>query len=363
MSRPDIDEADIAAVVDVLRSGRLALGPHGDAFERSVAEFVGSRHAVAVSSGTAALHLILDSLGIGPGDEVLVPSFTFAATANVVLFQGARPVFVDITPDNLAMDPEDVARKVNPRTRAAIGVDVFGHPADWDALAQATHGRDVEWVADACEALGARYRGRPVGSQGRAATFGFYPNKQITTGEGGMIVTDDAELARTTRALRNQGRTTTGAWLDHTMLGYNYRMDEMSAALGCSQMSRIHRLLDERAAVARAYDMALEGIDGLRRPQAREDVVVSWFVYVVTLARGIDRTGLMQRLEGRGIPTRAYFPPLHLQPYLRDRLGTAPGDLPVTEAIAARTVALPFHGGMAPEDIEAVAQAVREELM
>jgi len=246
MSAPDISEDDVRAVAEVVRSGQLALGPKTEAFERAIAEYVGVEHAVAVNSGTAALHLIVGALGIGPGDEVLVPSFTFAASVNVVLYERATPVFVEIESDTYNLDPEDLARKVTPRTRGILAVDVFGHPADWDAILNVAEEHGLRVIDDSCEALGAEYRGRKLGQFGDAATFAFYPNKQMTTGEGGMIVTDDDGLAGQCRSLRNQGRGEMGSWLEHERLGYNYRMTEMSAALGLSQMGRIEELLAKR---------------------------------------------------------------------------------------------------------------------
>ena len=354
MSAPDIDDADVQAITEVLRSGVLALGPKTVGFEERCAGLAGVRHAVAVSSGTAALHLIVRSLGIGPGDEVLVPSFTFAASANVILFEGATPVFLEMEPETLNLDPEDLERRFTPRTKAMMAIDIFGQPAEWDAILAFAHRHDLLVIDDSCEAIGARYKGRPLGSFGNAAAFAFYPNKQITTGEGGMIVTDDEELASLCRSLRNQGRGDMGAWLEHERLGFNYRMDEMSAALGVSQISRLPELLDKRARVAAMYTERLAGLDWVRPPIVRPHVEMSWFVYVVLLSEGIERDAVMSRMAAEGVPSRAYFLPLHLQPHIRERLGTGPGDLPVTEAIAARTLALPFHGNMAPDQIDRV---------
>ena len=362
MSSPDIDESDVAAVAAVVRSGRLALGPQTEELEARIGAYAGTRHAVAVSSGTAALHLAVQGLGLGQGDEVLVPSFTFAASVNVLLFERAQPVFVDVEPDTYNLDPADVERKIGPRTRAILAVDVFGHPAEWDALTEIAARHRLRLIDDSCEALGASYRGVRLGSFGDAATFAFYPNKQITTGEGGVLVTDDDRLAALARSLRNQGRGEMGAWLEHERLGTNYRLDEMSAALGVSQLARIDTFLARRERVARAYGERLARLDRVRAPLVRPHVTMSWFVYVVTLAQGIERDAVMRAIEAEGIPVRGYFPPVHLQRYVRERLGTGPGLLPVTEAIARRTIALPFHNRLDDDAIDRVVAALGRAL-
>ncbi len=359
MSAPDIDETDVAAVVEVLRSGRLALGPQAEEFERRIAAYAGVPHAVAVSSGTAALHLILQGLGIGPGDEVLVPSFTFAASVNAILFAGAKPVFVDIEPVHYTLDPEDAARRVTGRTRAILAVDVFGHPVEWDPLTALAERHGLLLIDDSCEALGAEYRGRRIGGFGDAAAFAFYPNKQMTTGEGGMIVTRDARLAGLAKSLRNQGRAEGSAWLEHRVLGYNYRMDELSAALGISQLKRIEDFLARRARVAARYTERLRAYDWLEIPVIGAHVRMSWFVYVVRLAADLDRDRIARSMETLGIPARPYFPPVHLEPYVRERLGTSAGLLPATEGLARRTLALPFHNRLSEADIDRVVEGLK----
>ena len=358
MSSPDIDESDVAAVAAVVRSGRLALGPKTEELEARIAAYAGTRHAVAVSSGTAALHLAVRGLGLGPGSEVLVPSFTFAASVNVLLFEGARPVFVDVEPDTYNLDPTDVERKIGPRTRAILAVDVFGHPAEWDALSEIARRCGLAVIDDSCEALGAAYRGTRLGRFGDAAAFAFYPNKQITTGEGGILVTDDDTLARLARSLRNQGRGEMGAWLEHERLGYNYRLDEMSAALGVSQLARIETFLERRDSVARGYTERLSLLPRVRAPIVRPHVRMSWFVYVVTLDSDLDRDPIMREIEAAGIPVRGYFPPVHLQGYMREAAGSGPGQLPVTESIARRTIALPFHNRLPDEALDRVVAAL-----
>lgn len=363
MSSPDITEEDVQAVAEVVRSGRLSLGPKTKEFEELFAAYVGTRHAVAVSSGTAGLHLAIRALGIGPGDEVLVPSFTFAASVNAILYERAQPVFVDILPDTYCLDPEDMKRKITPRTRAVMVVDVFGHPAEWNDILDTAGRYGLQVIDDACEALGAEYRGKKVGSFGDVAVFAFYPNKQMTTGEGGMIVTDRDDIATLCRCLRNQGRREMGGWLEHEELGYNYRITEMSAALGVSQLRRIEALLANRERVAHGYTLLLQKFSpSIQVPVVRPYVRMSWFVYVIALPEGTPRELVMKRLEERGVPTRMYFPPVHLQPYVRKLLGTHEGMLPVTESVGMRTLALPFYGKMTEEDVAFVVTALHDVL-
>jgi perosamine synthetase len=360
MSSAELIERDVRGVLDVIRSGRLALGPVTREFEAKIADYVGVDYAVAVNSGTSALHLLIRSLDIGPGDEVLVPSFTFAASVNAILFEGATPVFIDVEPDTYNLDPTDVARKVTPQTKAIMAVDIFGHPAQWDALTQIAAKQDLRIIDDSCEALGAEYKGRKIGTFGDAAAFAFYPNKQMTTGEGGIIVTDSEEIARLCRSMRNQGRSEMGAWLEHVRLGYNYRMTEMSAALGVSQLQRLESFLEKRANVARMYNERLADLDWVRTPVVKPHVRMSWFVYVIKLAVGLQRDPVMQALAGQGIPSRGYFAPVHTQPYIRKRFGDLSGSLPVTESIAQRTIALPFHNNLAEADVARVVAALKD---
>jgi perosamine synthetase len=266
MAAAELDESDVQAVLEVIRSGRLALGPMATAFEGAVAEYVGARYAVAVSSGTAALHLIVKALGLGPGDQVLVPSFTFAASVNALLYEGAEPVFVELDPDTCNLDVADLERRITPRTKAVMAVDVFGHPADWDGLQAVADRHGLLLIDDCCEAIGAEYRGRKLGTFGAAGAFAFYPNKQMTTGEGGMIVTNDGTLADFCRSCANQGRSGMGAWLQHERLGHNYRLDELSAALGLSQLRRLEHFLARRARVAQGYSDRLAAMAGVRPP-------------------------------------------------------------------------------------------------
>lgn len=356
MASADLNESDFQAVMEVLRTGRLALGPKVVEFEQRMAEYAGVKHALAVNSGTSGLHLIVRAMGLGPGDEVLVPSFTFAASVNAVLYEGATPIFVDIEPETLNLDPADVERKITPRTKAIMAVDVFGHPANWEALNAISKRHNIPVIDDCCEALGAKYQGRMIGQFGIAGCFAFYPNKQMTTGEGGIIVTNDDEIARLCRSMRNQGRGEMGAWLEHERLGYNYRLDEMSAALGVSQLARIEDFIAKREQVAQMYNARLQGLSWVRPPVVKDDVRMSWFVYVPMLAEGLDRDPVMREMEAMGVPARGYFSPVHLQPYIRRMLGTGPGSLPVTEAIAQRTIALPFHNHLKEAEIDHVVE-------
>lgn len=359
MSVPDITEDDVNVVAEVVRSGRLALGPKIEEFERMIADYTGTEHAVAVSSGTAALHLIVKALGIGPGDEVLVPSFTFIASVNAILYEGAKPVFVDIEPETYTLSPEDLEQKISRRTKAIMAVDVFGHPAEWDEILRISEDHMLRVIDDSCEALGAKYNDKRLGQFGDASAFAFYPNKQITTGEGGMIVTDNSDIARVCRSLRNQGRGEMGAWLEHERLGYNYRMTEMSAALGISQLSRLEDILAKREHVARMYTDRLSDLEEwVRPPVVRSNVRMSWFVYTVTLANGLSRDEVMQAMMKEGIPTRGYFSPVHLQGYIRELLGTHEGMLPITESVASRTLALPFHSNLSEHEVDTVVEVL-----
>lgn len=354
MSLPEIDEDDIQKVIEVVKSKRLALGSATLLFESLVASYIGTKHSVAVSSGTAALHILIRALDIGQGDEVLVPSFTFCSSVNVILYEKAIPVFVDIETDTYNLDPDDLRRKITPRTKAIISVDVFGHPAEWDEITRIAEKYGLKVIDDSCEAIGAEYKGRKLGKFGNAAAFAFYPNKQMTTGEGGIIVTDDDEIARIARSLRNQGRDEMGAWLQHERLGYNYRMDEMSAALGVSQIKRLDVFLKKREAVANLYTEKLKKIPWVRTPVIKPHVKMSWFVYVIILEKGMNRDEVIDKLEKEGIPARGYFSPVHLQPYMRRMFGYKGGELPITEDISKRTLALPFHNNLTEEEINLV---------
>ena len=357
LSRPWITPDDIEAVLAVLRTPTLSLGPKVREFERAMAAHAGTEEAVAVNSGTSGLHLCLAASGIGPGDEVVTTPFSFVASANCILYQGATPVFVDIDPLTLTIDPARIAERIGARTRGILPVDVFGQPAAIDVISEIADAHGLVLIRDACEAIGAERNGRRVGAEGDASVLAFYPNKQMTTGEGGMVVTNDRNLARVIRSMSNQGRDDAGTWMNHVRLGYNYRLDEMSAALGISQVKRIDSILDRRARAASCYDERLAGSSWLKTPHvAPETTRMSWFVYVVRLDESIDREPLIAALELDGVPTRPYFLPIHLQPYYRERFGFRPGDFPVTEAVSRTTLALPFFTEISPEQVEYVCE-------
>jgi perosamine synthetase len=369
LSSPDITEAEIAAVTAVLRTPQLSLGPELEGFEAALAEFHGVRDAVAVSSGTAGLHLALLTLGIGPGDEVIVPSFTFIAVANAVLQVGATPVFAEIDPVTLNLDAASVERAVTGRTRAMVVVHTFGVPADMDALREVARRRGLLVIEDACEAIGAEFGGpdsdgtaRRVGSFGDLAVFGFYPNKQITTGEGGAVLARDPAQAARLRLLRNQGRQAGAGWLDHAEPGFNYRLSELACALGRVQLGRIGEILALRRAAAGRYDELLRGIPGLELPPIKlPGGSISWFVYVVRLPEGADRDGVQAALAGQGIATGRYFPPIHLQSAW-EKHPSAAVRLPVTESVARRTLALPFFNRIGADQQARVAEALGSAL-
>lgn len=363
MSAPSLDDSDIAAVMSVLGGPALSMGPQIAAFEREMAAWTGNREGIGVNSGTSGLHLALSALDVHEGDEVITSPFSFVASANCAIYVNARPVFADIDPDTLNIDPNRIEAAITPRTRTLIPVDVFGQPADWDGIMSLARARGLSVVGDSCEAIGAERNGVRIGAEADASVFAFYPNKQMTTGEGGMIVTNDPDLARTMRSQCNQGRDDAGTWMNHVRLGFNYRLDEMSAALGRSQLARLDRILDRRDRVAKMYDARIDGISGIRKPHvAPETTRMSWFVYVIQTEDGVDRDGLVTALAARGIPSRPYFVPIHLQPYYRNTFGYGPGDFPVTEAVAARTIALPFFTDMTAEQVDLVATRIEESL-
>jgi len=362
LSAPWIDERDEELVLDVLRSGRLSLGPAGPLFEERLSQAVGAPHAAAVSSGTAALHLCMVLAGVGPGDEVITSPYSFVASANCAIYEGATPVFADIDPDTLNLDPGAVAAAITPRTKALVAVDIFGYPCELDELRAICDRHGIVLVEDSCEALGARYKGRPLGSHGHLATWAFYPNKQITTGEGGAVTTASAAEHELIVSLRNQGRLETSSWLQHGRLGFNYRLDDVSAALGIGQLERLDAILQARRDAAARYTDLLAGLD-LETPLADDaDHERSWFVYVVKLPRGIDRNAVMARLGAEGIGTAPYLPSIHLQSYMRERYGFAEGLCPVSEDASARTMAIPFHARLSREDAERVVEALRAAL-
>ena len=384
MSSPDLTDAERQAVMDVLNSPYLSMGSKIAAFEKSFRDFIGCQFAFAVNSGTSGLHLCIRAAGIGEGDYVITTPFSFVSSTNCILFEKAIPVFVDVDPktgnidvEKAAEAAEDLARggerakrwlpkkglRPGGKLNGIVAVDVYGQPADYDALHKIADDHQVHLIEDSCESLGSAYKGRRSGLLGDYGVFAFYPNKQITTGEGGMIVTNDEKAAAIMAALRNQGRSPGDTWLEHTLLGYNYRLDEMSAALGAVQMSRIHELLAKRAQVADWYNQRLSILHGLQPPVLVESTTeVSWFVYVARLDPGVDRQKITVALKEKGIPVRPYFNPIHLQPYITDMLGYQAGDFPVTEDLGERSIALPFSGVMDESQVDQVCSAINSVL-
>jgi perosamine synthetase len=363
LSAPDIQEEDIEAVASVLRTSRLSMGPKLEEFENAIARYVGARHAIGVSSGTAGLHLCVRALGIGAGDEVVVPSFAFIAVANAVRYERAIPVFVDVEPQTLNLDPERIEAAITPRTKAILVVHTFGCPANLSEILAIARRHRLYVVEDACEAIGAEYDGRKVGVFGDAGVFAFYPNKQITTGEGGMIVTENRDIAAAARALRNQGRADSGNWFEHSDIGYNYRLAEMNCALGIAQLKRIEAILPRRETIAKKYDEKLKGNENLILPPLTVPRrKISWFVYVVRLSEDfsqLHRDWIAKEMDRRGIACGRYFAPIHLQPAYRDASVPSAG-LEVTEREASRTLALPFFNRLEEQQIDEVCENLCE---
>jgi perosamine synthetase len=362
LSGPYVDERDEELVLEVLRSGRLSLGPTIDRFEELFAERVGAPYAAAVSSGTAGLHLLCRLAGLQEGDEAITSPYSFVASANCAIYEGAIPVFADVDERTMNLDPAAVEAAVTPRTKAVIAVDIYGYPCELEPLRQVCERHGLALIQDACEALGAEYRGAPVGSHGPSAVFAFYPNKQITTGEGGMVTTHSEEEWRLLTSLRNQGRADGGGWLEHARLGFNYRIDDIRAALGIGQLEKLDTILALRAEAAARYGELLADVD-VDLPCADDaDHRRSWFVYVVKLPREVDREHVIASLEAEGIASARYLPSIHLQAYMRERYGFREGLCPVSEDLSRRTLALPFHTRIEREDQERVAAALAAAL-
>jgi perosamine synthetase len=376
LSQPDITDQEIEAVTTVMKSGRLSIGPRQDLFEQLVAQRAGRRHGIAVSSGTAGLHLALTALGIGPGDEVITTPFSFIASANCILMVGATPRFVDICPQSLNMQPNNLEAAINERTKAVIAVEVFGNPKHMDRIEHIAQAHELPLIEDACEALGGQWNNRPVGSFGRISVFGFYPNKQLTTGEGGMIVCDDDTIGDACRSMRNQGRAVSrdsenaktsnrsGAWLGHDRLGYNYRLSEIACALGVAQMERLDEMLAARRRVVGLYMRRLMDWDELVLPTVEpgHEEDWSWFVFVVRLADLYGRTERDRIIDGlrrHEVGAANYFPPIHLQPFYQRQYGFQRGDFPIAESIADRTIALPFFNQMTEQHVAMVCETLK----
>jgi perosamine synthetase len=354
LAQPDVGSREEELVLEVLRSGMLSLGPMGPRFERAFADWVGTKHAAAVSSGTAGLHLGLVRAGVGPGDEVITSPFSFISSANCALHAGADVAFADIDPLTFNIDPAALEAAITPRTKAIVPVHIFGLPCDIEAIAAIANRHGLAIVEDGAEALGAVRQGKKIGTHGSPTIFAFYPNKQMTTGEGGIVTTDDDDVYEDILSLRNQGRADSGAWLEHDRLGWNYRMDDLSAAVGLAQVERLDEILGRRAVVAERYGALLAGLPGVTLPSVVDGDVRSWFVYTVLLEPGVDRNAVIGLLGERGVASKPYLPSIHLQPFYRAR-GHREGEFPISEAISARALALPFFGNLTGAQQERVA--------
>jgi perosamine synthetase len=363
LAKPEIGAREEELALEVLRSGRLSLGPMGERFERAFAEWLGVEDAVAVSSGTAGLHLGVRALGWDSGEEVLTSPFSFVASANCLLYEGVRPVFCDVDPITLNLDPTAAAAAIGERTVGILPVHIFGYPAAMAELEALARRHDLGLLEDACEALGAvDSEGRKVGARGNLAIFAFYANKQLTTGEGGMVVPADATVAARLRSERNQGRAADMGWLDHGGLGFNYRLSDVAAALGVAQLEKLDAMLANRSRVASLYEQGLEDLADVEAPIAGRDAERrSWFVYTVQLAPDVDRDATIARLAERGIASKAYLPCIHLFPHLRE-LGYREGQFPVAEAASARSLALPFFPTMSESQVARVCEALAESI-
>lgn len=362
LSAPDITEQEKKFVLEVLESNYLSMGPMLERFEKEFASYIGTKHAIAVNSGTSGLHLMVKALGLKSGDEVITTPFSFVASANCLLYEGVRPVFVDIDCQSMNIDTNLIEKAITHRTRAVLPVHVFGVPADMTRIRDIAVKNNLKILEDSCEALGAAHGGKKVGTFGEGAVFAFYPNKQMTTGEGGMIVTDNDTIASACRSMRNQGRDEGSEWLCHDRLGYNYRLDEMSAALGLAQLKRIDEILQKRSRVASLYRDKLGDIKEVQLPLTDHipNTTLSWFVFVVRLNPLVDRNKVIKYMKDAGIDTRPYFNPIHLQSFYIEQFGYRRGDFPVTETISESTLALPFHNNLTEKQISYVAMALKE---
>lgn len=361
LSRPDIGQQEIQAVCEVLASPNLSLGPKLGQFEQAFCRYLGTKRAVAVNSGTSGLFLCLRAMEIGPGDEVITTPFTFIASATSIMMTGAKPVFVDIDPDSLNMNPALIKPAVTEKTRAVLPVEIFGNPAHMDSICQTATDSNLDVLEDSCEALGSALNDKKAGTFGKMSVFAFYPNKQITTGEGGIIMTDDDRLADLCVSLRNQGRGAGGGWLAHERLGYNYRLSDINCALGIVQLSRIEEFKAKRARVANWYQEMLADEQRLTVPQTPPGCDMSWFVFVVRLAADL-RDRILEAMRRRGVQVSNYFPPVHLQPFMVERYGYAGGDFPIAERASRSTIALPFYNNLTKDEVAFVCRTLKDVL-
>lgn len=366
LSRPDITQKEINSVINVLKTPDLALGPKLKEFELRFAEFIGCKYGIAVNSGTSGLHLVIKSLGIKKGDEIVTSPFSFIASANCALYEGAKPVFVDIDPLILNIDPQKIEKAITKRTKAMVVVDIFGHPADWDKILKIAKKHKLKVIEDSCEALCSEYKGKKCGNFGEAAVFAFYPNKQITTGEGGIIVTNNENIADNCRSMMNQGREIkNGKWLEHVQLGYNYRMSDINASLGLTQLSRIKEILKKRNKVAKMYNEKLKSIPDIKPLYVAPWAKISWFVYVIQLSDKYSRKNrdeIMKKLQNAGIQCGDYFKCVHLQPFYKKLFGYKRGKFPVAEYVSDHTIALPFYNNLKEKQIDYIIQNLKKTL-
>lgn len=365
LSKVDITDKEVKEVLDVLESNQLSIGPKLTEFEEAVANYAGVKYAVAVNSGTSALHLIIRAIGIKEGDEVITSPFSFIASANCVLFERGKPVFTDIKPETLNINPDLVAKAVTSKTKAVLVPDMFAHPANWGELQKIAKKYKLFLIEDSAEALGTLYKGKKCGSFGTASIFAFSPNKQVSTGEGGMILTDDKNFADLCRSMASHGRKIDdGKWLEHVRLGYNYRLNEMSCAIGLSQVKRIEAIVKKRNSVADSYNKKLKEINNVEVPYVAKDVRINWWMYVIKLGGkfGDKRDMIMKKLLKKGIECRDYYKPIHLQPFYRKKFGYKKNDFPITENISSRTLALPFFSDLSEEDINFVVDTLKDIL-
>ncbi len=365
LSRPDITEKEINAVSDVLRTPNLSLGPKLPEFEAALAKYIGRKHAIAINSGTSGLFLCISALKIASGDEVITTPFTFIASSNSIMMVGAKPVFVDIDPVSLNIDPSQIESKITEKAKAILPVEVFGNPAGFDKVSEIAQKHGLPVIEDSCEALGSALNGKKVGTFGKMSVFAFYPNKQITTGEGGMILTDNDDLADMCVSLRNQGRGKAGTWLSHERLGYNFRLSDINCALGIVQLSRIDEIKAKRRQVATWYQEMLADDERLIVPAEQEGCEISWFVFVIRLSDKFtleQRNGILQVMRDEGIQVSNYFPPVHLQPFMVEQFGYSEGDFPVTESVCKSTIALPFYNDLSRDEVAIVCKTLKQSL-
>ncbi|MFA5292038.1 MAG: DegT/DnrJ/EryC1/StrS family aminotransferase [Phycisphaerae bacterium] len=360
LSRPDVNGDDIKAVVEVLKTPNLSLGPKIPEFEEKLAKYIGRKYAVAVNSGTSGLFLCLQTLGIGKGDEVITTPFTFIATTNSILMVGAKPVFVDIDPVSLNIDPKKIEAKITSKTKAIMPVVVFGNPVGLDKVWKIAKKHKLPVIEDSCEGLGSEINGQKIGNFGTMSNFAFYPNKQMTTGEGGMILTDYEKLADICKSLRNQGRGKSGGWLAHDRVGYNFRMSDINAALGISQLKRIEQFVQKRRKVAALYQELLADEDRIIVPKEPAGSRMSWFVFVVRLKESSKRNAILNAMLAEGIQVSNYFPPVTLQPFMVEKFRYKDGDFPITDKVCKSTIALPFYNNLTKDKAVLVCKTLKK---